>query len=74
MPVISSIDATSAIAKKASLQQILNNQLEPNLAKNRIVLIGTTDPSFNDHRWRTPYSGRAVSFPKTGTYPTNKIL
>jgi len=31
-----------------------------NLAQleNRIVLIGTSDPSFNDHRWRTSCSDR----------------
>lgn len=49
--------STAAIAKKVTLQEVLSNQFDPNLVKNRIVLIGTTDPSFNDVHWRTPYTG-----------------
>jgi CHASE2 domain-containing sensor protein len=45
------------IAEKVTLAQLLSEQFNPNLAKDRIVLIGTTDPSFNDHHWHTPYSG-----------------
>jgi CHASE2 domain-containing sensor protein len=48
--------ASKPIAEKVTLQQLLSNQFNPNLAKNRIVIIGTTDPSFNDHHWHTPYS------------------
>ena len=44
------------IAEKVTLQEVLSNQFNPDLARNRIVLIGTTAPSFNDHRWNTPYS------------------
>ncbi|QLE54235.1 CHASE2 domain-containing protein [Nostoc sp. TCL26-01] len=44
----------TSIAQTVTLQEVLSQQFNPNLAKNRIVLIGTTDPSFNDHRWRTP--------------------
>lgn len=49
--------ATPQIAEKITLTNVLNGQLNPNRVKNRIVLIGTTAPSFNDHRWRTPSSG-----------------
>ncbi|KST62931.1 CHASE2 domain-containing protein [Mastigocoleus testarum] len=49
--------ANSRIAEKLNLQQVLNNQFDTNLVKNRIVLIGTVAQSFNDHNWRTPYSG-----------------
>jgi CHASE2 domain-containing sensor protein len=48
--------ASKPIAEKVTLQQLLSNKFDPNLAKNRIVIIGTTDPSFNDHHWHTPYS------------------
>lgn len=48
--------STVEIAPRLTLHQVLNNQFNPNLIKNRIVLIGTTAPSFNDHRRRTPYS------------------
>ncbi len=48
--------ASEEIAEKVTLQEILNNQFNTNLVKNRIVIVGTTDPSFNDHHWRTPYS------------------
>ncbi len=47
---------TSQIAPTVTLQEILSDRFNPELAKNRIVLIGTTAPSFNDHNWRTPYS------------------
>ncbi len=48
--------ASKQIAEKVTLQQLLSNQFDPNIAKSRIVIIGTTDPSFNDHHWHTPYS------------------
>jgi CHASE2 domain-containing sensor protein len=47
---------TAQIAEKITLTDVLTGQFNPNQIKNRIVLIGTTAPSFNDHRWRTPYS------------------
>jgi CHASE2 domain-containing sensor protein len=47
--------ASEPIAQKVTLQQVLSDRFDPSLAKNRIVIIGTTDPSFNDHRWRTSY-------------------
>jgi CHASE2 domain-containing sensor protein len=37
------------------LQEVLSDGFNPDLAKDRIVLIGTIAPSFNDHRWRTSY-------------------
>jgi CHASE2 domain-containing sensor protein len=49
--------ASEEIAEKVTLQEILSNQFNTSVVKNRIVIIGTTDPSFNDHHWRTPYSG-----------------
>ncbi|OUL18809.1 CHASE2 domain-containing protein [Nostoc sp. 106C] len=49
--------ASKQIAETVTLQQILSNQFNLDIAKNRIVIIGTVDPSFNDHNWRTPYSG-----------------
>ena len=49
--------ASDEIAQKVSLQEVLSSQFYPDLVKNRIVLIGTIAPSFNDHLWRTPYSG-----------------
>ncbi|BAZ15788.1 putative Chase2 sensor protein [Calothrix sp. NIES-4071] len=49
--------ASRQIAEKVTLQEILSNQFNTERAKNRIVIIGTTDPSFSDYHWRTPYSG-----------------
>ncbi|MBD2214124.1 CHASE2 domain-containing protein [Nostoc linckia FACHB-104] len=57
--------ASKQIAEAVTLQQILSNQFNPELAKNRIILIGTIDPSFNDHNWRTPYS--------TGSFPVETM-
>ena len=48
--------ATPEIAPKLTLRQVLNNQFDTDLVKNRIVLIGTVAQSFGDHRWLTPYS------------------
>ncbi len=49
--------ASDTVADTVSLQQVLSNQLNPEFIKNRIVLIGTSAPSFNDHLWLTPYRG-----------------
>jgi CHASE2 domain-containing sensor protein len=48
--------ASQQIAEKVTLQEILSNQFDTERVKNRIVLIGTTDPSFGDYQWHTPYS------------------
>lgn len=49
------------IAEKVTLNEVLSNKLNPNLVKDRIVLIGTIAPSFNNHHWRTPYSSNQWS-------------
>ncbi len=41
------------IANTASLKAVLNNQVNPETLKNRIVLIGVTAPSAADY-WQTP--------------------
>lgn len=48
--------ATQQIAPTVSLQQVLSDRFDPAIVRDRIVLIGTTDPSFNDTHWLTPYS------------------
>jgi CHASE2 domain-containing sensor protein len=48
--------ASNEITDKISLQEFIKNEFNPDLVKNRIVLIGTTAPSFNDDSWLTPYS------------------
>ena len=53
--------ANDEIAPKISLQEILSERFNAELVKNRIVLIGTTAPSFKDHLWRTPYSSNPGS-------------
>jgi CHASE2 domain-containing sensor protein len=54
--IILNYRATRQIAATITLAEVLSNRFDPNLVKNRIVLIGTTAPSFNDIHWRTPYS------------------
>lgn len=49
--------ASDQIAETVSLAEVLTDQFNPDLVRNRIVLIGTIAPSFNDDMWRTPYSG-----------------
>jgi CHASE2 domain-containing sensor protein len=48
--------ANRQISPTITLAEVLSNRFNPDLIKNRIVLIGTTAPSFNDIHWRTPYS------------------
>jgi CHASE2 domain-containing sensor protein len=48
--------ASNEVAEKVTLREILSNQFDTERIKNRVVLIGTTDPSFGDYRWHTPYS------------------
>ncbi|MDJ0595653.1 MAG: CHASE2 domain-containing protein [Pleurocapsa sp. MO_226.B13] len=48
--------STPKIAQTVTLQELFGDRFLPELVKDRIVLIGTTAPSFRDHNWRTPYS------------------
>lgn len=54
--VILNYRASRQIAETVTLSEILSDRINPNLVKDRIVLIGTTASSFHDDRWRTPYS------------------
>ncbi|HBE52126.1 MAG TPA: hypothetical protein DDW76_25985, partial [Cyanobacteria bacterium UBA11369] len=50
--------ASQIVAKQVTLSEILSDRMAselPNLVKNRIVLIGTTAPSFKDY-FSTPYT------------------
>jgi CHASE2 domain-containing sensor protein len=50
------------IAQIITLKQVLTGQINPESIKDRIVLIGVTDPSFRDYV-RTPYSeGQPADF------------
>lgn len=44
-----------AIADQVSLMAVLGGQVDPELIRDRIVLIGVTAPSAGDY-WRTPYN------------------
>lgn len=46
--------ATRQIAEMISLQDFMATPTHEQLVRDRIVLIGTSAPSFNDHRWQTP--------------------
>ena len=48
--------ASKRIAETITLKEVLSDRWAPDLVKHRIILIGTTAPSFHDHRWHTPYS------------------
>ncbi|MBD2229753.1 CHASE2 domain-containing protein [Calothrix anomala FACHB-343] len=50
--------ATDSIAKKLTISQVINGKLNPDLFKDKIVLIGTTAHSYNDFHL-TPYSENA---------------
>jgi CHASE2 domain-containing sensor protein len=55
---------SSNIAEQVTLSDILNDRFDPNLVKNRIVLIGVTAASVHDD-FSTPYSA--------GTWPRQKL-
>ena len=48
--------ASQQIAQTLSLGEVLSDRFVPTLVKDRIVLIGTVDSSFNDAHWLTPLS------------------
>ncbi|MEL6460001.1 MAG: CHASE2 domain-containing protein [Cyanobacteria bacterium J06621_15] len=52
------------IANRVSLFQVINNQINPDLIKDKIVIIGTTAESFNNY-WSTPYSNATSTKNKT---------
>ncbi len=47
------------IAEEVTLTQVLQNQFNPDLVKNRIILIGVTAESINDNYY-TPYSDEQI--------------
>ncbi|MBD2605287.1 CHASE2 domain-containing protein [Scytonema hofmannii FACHB-248] len=49
------------IAPEVTIKQILNNELTPDLVRDRIVIIGTTAESFHDY-WSTPYSAQKMPY------------
>ncbi len=49
--------AAPQIAPRATLAEVLDEQFDVSAVRDRIVMIGTVAPSFNDHNWTTPYSG-----------------
>jgi CHASE2 domain-containing sensor protein len=44
------------LAQEISMTEVLTNKIEPNLIKDKIVLIGNTDPKSQDRHF-TPYTG-----------------
>ncbi|MGD1896190.1 MAG: CHASE2 domain-containing protein [Phormidesmis sp.] len=48
---------------QVSLTAVLNNQLDPDLVRDRVVIIGAIAPSLND-LFYTPYSSRIVGTPE----------
>ena len=49
------------IARQVTLKQVLNNELTPDLVRDRIVMIGTTAESFHDY-WSTPYTAQKMPY------------
>ncbi|NEO84071.1 MAG: CHASE2 domain-containing protein [Spirulina sp. SIO3F2] len=47
---------TRSIAARFTFSELLNGDIPEHLIRGRIVLLGTTDPTF-DARWRLPYQG-----------------
>ena len=56
--------STEKIATRVTLQDVLNDKLTPDLVKDKIVIIGTTAPSFNNY-FRTPYSAGTSPLKRT---------
>ncbi len=47
---------TSQIARQVTLSEILADKVKPEWIRDRIIIVGITAASFNDHHWLTPYS------------------
>lgn len=50
--------SSDSLARTVTLTDVLNNRIEPNWVKDKIVLIGVTAPSIDD-AFYTPYSSRS---------------
>jgi len=46
--------ATAQIASAVTVENVLKQQVDPDKFRDRIVIIGTVDPSFKDNRWLAP--------------------
>lgn len=55
--------SANQLAESLTLSQVLQNRIDPNLVKNRIVLIGVTAPSLKD-TFYTPYSSQGQRIQK----------
>ncbi len=56
--------STREVATHVTLQDVLNNKIKPDLVRDKIVIIGTTAPSFNNY-WSTSYSAATSPQKKT---------
>ena len=52
----------TGVAPKISLTEVLKGNFDPNLVKNKVVIIGTTAPSINDYFY-TPYGREQTDIP-----------
>jgi CHASE2 domain-containing sensor protein len=48
--------ASRQISEKISLQKILDDDFDPDIIRDRVILIGTIAQSFQDTHWQTPYN------------------
>ncbi|MBE9029035.1 CHASE2 domain-containing protein [filamentous cyanobacterium LEGE 11480] len=48
--------STEQIAQTVTLREVLQADFDVSQLQNKVILIGTTDPSFQDVHWQTPYS------------------
>lgn len=51
------------VARQVTLQQVLNEEIDPNWVKDKVVLIGITAPTIND-LFYTPYSATKTGNPQ----------
>jgi CHASE2 domain-containing sensor protein len=51
------------VARQVTLTQVLNNEIEPEWVKDKVVLVGTTAPSLKD-LFTTPFSSREEEYPR----------
>lgn len=63
-----------SIASKVTLQQVLSPQFDLASVKNRIVLIGTVAPSFNDRHWRISSMQDSISGVEVQAQMVSQIL
>ncbi len=66
--------ACCAIADTASLGDVLSESFDLERLRDRLVLVGTVAPSFNDHRWSVPHRPQPMTGVEIQAHMVSQLL